>query len=384
MKLLGKQLDRELKGSITLLPEQAEDMWHTYNLIAKGDCLRTTTIRRVQSESATGSTDSSRVRTTVTIEVEQIEFDQDHCKMRINGRNREENQFIKMGAYHTVDLELNRKFTVIKDEWDIISLDRVEIATNPSKTADVAAVVMQEGLANICLITGHMTHVKAKIEVSVPRKRKGSTQHEKGLTKFFEYIVRAILQHIDFDIVKAVILASPGFLKDQFHEYLVSYAVRSQTKALLDNKAKFILCHSSSGHKYSLKEVLSDPSLTTRLQDTKAAADTKVLQQFFQILSSEPDRAFYGYNHVEAANDKLAIDSLLITDALFRSNDIETRKKYVKLVEEVKNNRGNVYIFSSLHVSGEQLTQLSGVAAILRFPLPEIEDEVMETDSDSD
>lgn len=34
---------------------------------------------------------------------------------------------------------------------------------------------------------------------------------------------------------------------------------------------------------------------------------------------------------------------------------------------------GDVRVFSSLHVSGEQLTQLTGVAAILRFPCPEIE-----------
>ena len=52
--------------------------------------------RRVQSESSTGSTDSSRVRTTVTIQIENIEFDSVHCKMRINGRNCEENQYIKV------------------------------------------------------------------------------------------------------------------------------------------------------------------------------------------------------------------------------------------------------------------------------------------------
>ncbi len=31
-------------------------------------------------------------------------------------------------------------------------------------------------------------------------------------------------------------------------------------------------------------------------------------------------------------------------------------------------------MFSSMHVSGEQLNLLSGVAAILRFPMPDIED----------
>ena len=30
-----------------------------------------------------------------------------------------------MGAYHTLDLELNRKFTLGKHEWDSVTLDRI-------------------------------------------------------------------------------------------------------------------------------------------------------------------------------------------------------------------------------------------------------------------
>ena len=35
---------------------------------------------------------------------------------------------------------------------------------------------------------------------------------------------------------------------------------------------------------------------------------------------------------------------------------------------------GEVVIFSGMHTSGEQLKQLTGIAAILRFPLPDLED----------
>lgn len=38
-----------------------------------------------------------------------------------------------MGAYHTIDLELNRKFTLIKEEWDSIDLGRIEMATDPTQ-----------------------------------------------------------------------------------------------------------------------------------------------------------------------------------------------------------------------------------------------------------
>ncbi len=31
----------------------------------------------------------------------------------------------QMGAYHTLDLELNRKFTLGKREWDTIAIERI-------------------------------------------------------------------------------------------------------------------------------------------------------------------------------------------------------------------------------------------------------------------
>ena len=32
---------------------------------------------------------------------------------------------LQMGAYHTLDLELNRKFTLGKQEWDSICIERI-------------------------------------------------------------------------------------------------------------------------------------------------------------------------------------------------------------------------------------------------------------------
>jgi len=105
------------------------------------------------------------------------------------------------------------------------------------------------------------------------------------------------------------------------------------------------------------------------------------------MLKNEPDRAFYGWKHVQLANERLAIQILLITDELFRAADVATRKTYVQLVEQVKEGGGEVKIFSTMHISGEQLSQLTGIAAILRFPIPEIaleEEEIEVTESKDD
>lgn len=72
-----------------------------------------------------------------------------------------------MGAYHTLDLEVNRKFTLSKAEWDTMDLERLEQCADVAHTADLAAIIMHEGLGNVCLITPAMTVVKAKIDMHV-------------------------------------------------------------------------------------------------------------------------------------------------------------------------------------------------------------------------
>jgi protein pelota len=122
--------------------------------------------------------------------VETVEYDTTACQVRFKGRNIQENQFVKMGAYHTIDLMLNQKFTIGKENWDSIFLDRLDMACDPSRTADVAALIMQEGLAYMCLVTSCMTITKAKIEQHIPRKRRGSCANH---DKYIELLIKGYL-----------------------------------------------------------------------------------------------------------------------------------------------------------------------------------------------
>jgi protein pelota len=113
MRLINKDVsEKDGKGSVKIRCDHPEDMWHTYNMINIGDRLRTTTLRKVVTESATGSTSSSKKRMNLTIEIETVDFDTEKCSLRVNGKNRAENPFVRMGQYHTLELELNKPFTV--------------------------------------------------------------------------------------------------------------------------------------------------------------------------------------------------------------------------------------------------------------------------------
>jgi protein pelota len=136
----------------------------------------------------------------------------------------------------------------------------------------VAALVMQTGLAHLCSVTSSMTQVRSKIDVNIPRKRlMSSAGHDKAMARFFEAMGEAIAKFVDFSVVKCLVIASPGFLREDFSKWLFVEAVkRDNWAAITDNKAKFLLCHSSSGFKHSLREVLADPAVAAKYAATTA------------------------------------------------------------------------------------------------------------------
>ena len=48
-----------------------------------------------------------------------------------------------------------------------------------------------------------------------------------------------------FLVVKCILIASPGFVKDQFMDYMLAEAVKQDIKVLLENKSKFLLVSDS-------------------------------------------------------------------------------------------------------------------------------------------
>lgn len=399
MKLVGKYIDkRNGSGYVTLRPEDDEDIWHLYNLIQQDDLVKAPAVRRVQNVSATGSTESHRVKLNLKIQVSRVEYSssggaqpsssdqtsqgsnstpnvQSTATLHISGKVVSENQYVRLGAFHTLDIEINRDIRIEKSEgWDSIALSRVQESCVPGRGAEVGAVVCGEGSAAFCLLSQHLTLVTHRISTSIPRKASasGSSQYEKAMTKFYSMVYDAFLRHIPFGnpSLRAIVFASPGWVRESVYTWMTNEASRRGDKLLARSlREKTVKVHVSSPHVHSLMEVMKSPEIVAQLKETKFAREGIVLDKFFKMLASDEMRAWYGPDHVCLAADRGAVGTLLISDELFRSSDPKTRKKYVSLVEGVQRKGGEVVIFSSMHESGQQLNQLTGIAAILTFPL---------------
>lgn len=190
MKLLGKRARKGEEGSIKLVPEEGEDMWHAYNLIREGDAVTATTFRKVQKDSGgTSAVASERIKIKLTIKVEEVDFDAEGQQIRLRGKNTTENEHVKLGAYHTLEIEQQRPFTLYKQAWDLLDLERIKQACDPAASADLAAVLITEGLANLCLVGSSCTLQRARIETNMPRKRGAAAAgYDKSLESFFRKV----------------------------------------------------------------------------------------------------------------------------------------------------------------------------------------------------
>lgn len=338
------------------------------------------------------------MHTNLTIRVKSLDFDPQAGQLHVSGQIARENRYTKIGQFHTLDLELLRNFTLEKEVegshggegWDSIAVAQLADATDPNKGTEAVAVVMHEGLANICTITQYQTVLRQRVEVSVPRKRAGagrSADHDKGLQKFFGTVLDTLLRQLegllegnDDQANIPILLASPGFTAAGFVKYASETAANKGDKLLqeLVKRKAFVAIHSSSGHLHSLNEVLKSPEVLARLKDTKYARETALMDDFFTLLRKDDGRAWYGPKECETAVEKGAVGrgggTLMISNSLFRSQDVGTRRRWVRLVDRVKDvEGGEVRVLSSDHESGKRLESLGGIATILTFPIEEME-----------
>lgn len=124
-------------------------------------------------------------------------------------------------------------------------------------------LTVKSGTAALCLLSEHMTVIRQRIDVPVPRKRTGSSSmHDKGLERFYDTLYTSFLRHIPYSSLRVVVIASPGFVKEAVYDYIFAQAVKANNKPLLQAKNKFLRVHISSPHVHSLVEVLKSPEVS--------------------------------------------------------------------------------------------------------------------------
>ncbi|KAF3770606.1 hypothetical protein M406DRAFT_285359 [Cryphonectria parasitica EP155] len=368
------------EGSVQLVATEPEDMWHANNLIAVDDVVRAHAIRKVAKESATGTSSTERIHTDLTITVTSTFFDPSASALHVSGKVVAANAFVSAGQYHTLDLELNRPFTLWKKHgWDSVAVQTLRDALNQDRDGAIAAVVMDEHVANICLITDFQTLLRQRVSGSGSGKgNPGSSREDKAVRRYFDKILATLLRAIDFSQPRPLLLASPAYVATNFKQYISEEGARLVDKKLMTLAKNVTIAQCSNGSVHSLNEVLKKREVLALMKQRKSTSETKYLDELAERIRKDDGRAWYGVKPVAKAVAEGAVGRgggvLLINNDLFRSQDIATRKQYVALVDKVKEDGGEARVLSSDHQSGKRLEGMGGIAVILTYPIFDLDD----------
>lgn len=382
MKVLKveKSADSDGGAIISLLPKDKEDLFAVYQLIDKDDeviCKKMVTTNLDESGKKK-ATDLVKLK----LRIISSEFDLKNESLRYKGVTVADdsggaNVDIPIGKFFSFTVNYTYPFTIIKDDVNQFTQKVLDEASRTDTKADTAAVVLQEGIAHICLLTNSSTILKQKIEYSMPKKKRATdvAKFEQKSEKFYKAIYEGIKKSFDFVKLKVIILCSPGFYAKTLLDKIMQYAEEQQNKDILTAKDKFLVAHCSTGYLQGISEVLKDPWYASKLKNTKYTQEAVVMDEFMKHLNDDDYKAWYGEHEVTKAAELGAIKILMVSDSLLRSDDFNERKKYLGLVEDVERTGGEALVFSSFHTSGEELNKLTGAACILKYPLPDLDED---------
>ena len=337
---------------ITLVPENVDDLWHLQYVVEPGDRVAGDTSRRIQrDDEQLRDTGGEREHLWVAIAVEDVEFHRFANRLRVSGEIVACSREDQLGFQHTLNVEVHDEISIEK-VWQPDQAARLEEAEASAENPDVAIATVEEGRAHVHEVAQHGAEERASIVRS-------SGKHEDAPDRdslFAE--LGTVLARLDVD---AIILAGPGFTKQDALAYLEEEHREVAERVTMVDTA-------GVGDR-GVHEVLKRGALEEVQAETRIAAESAAIDELTErIATDEP--AAYGPDEVMRAAEYGAIDRLLILDErlrLERGPEGEWALDVNELVRTVEHQGGEVTVFSSEFPPGQQLANLGGVAALLRY-----------------
>ncbi|OHT04076.1 eRF1 domain 3 family protein [Tritrichomonas foetus] len=379
MKVDLSKIQVNQPGAVNINVEDVEDFGALANIIRIGDKIYGQVRRKVQKVSSTGKAESKTIIVRALVKVTEIDYQPGVDEMQLRGILKQDIDDVRAGTFQRIMIGIGRPFDLIKKCWDKFSYQEIQEAGNPISNASVAAVIMQSGLAHICIVGRNTTVIKGKVTKAIPKVKVRGAGNSEAKQKFYSLTADELIRKVPLDQMKCIIIASPGFIQHEFLTYLRDNASRLNILSSFQQN-KFVEATVSSGHPQEIEELLKQPDMQKHVQELQASVQSRAMDNFLKTLNKGDDTTALGEDNVIKCAQDGAVKELYVTDRFIHMLPLEKRQKFLELKDELENADTKVVIFYTRHQSGEQLQQLGGIAAILRYPVkmeePEFDDDI--------
>ncbi|MCX6769661.1 MAG: mRNA surveillance protein pelota [Candidatus Micrarchaeota archaeon] len=343
---LGKQDPKE--GEIRLTPENTEDLWHIERVLGVGDRIIAKTWRRFK---ATEDDSGEKKSVTMKLGVEKVEFSPHANRLRVTGKIIEgtPEEFVQVGAYHTIDIEENFPVSIIKDKWMAHHMARIKQAIAETKRPKLGMLVLDENKAIYATLRGF--GVAYELELENNASKRDDKFDEKTQAFFGE-----ILKKLQSSQVGKIIIAGPGFGKENLTKF-----IKQKDAKLLQ---KIVFEHCSYAERTGINELLKRGVVSKVAAEERSENELVLMEKFSTELRKESGLIAYGKKEVAGAVAASAVETLLVIDELLR-----TDKEIERIVEDAETRKVKLVVFSHESDGGRELSGYGGFAALLRFKM---------------
>ncbi|MFD1569283.1 mRNA surveillance protein pelota [Halorubrum laminariae] len=354
MRISDRGYGEEGRERLTLVPENVDDLWHLAHVLEPGDRVEGDTTRRIQrNDDQMRDTGGQREHIFVTLEVDDVEFARFANRLRVSGIIVACSREDQLNAHHTINVEEHDEITVEK-HFKPDQTERLEEATEAAENPDVAIATVEEGAAYVHTVQQYGTEEYASFT-----KPTGKGDYSRPREELFAELGEA-LAHLDAD---AVILAGPGFTKTDALDY-----IEAEYRDLAD---QITTVDTSAVGDRGVHEVLKRGAVDEVQKETRITKEATLIDDLTAEIA-QGAKATYGPEDVAEAADFGAVETLLVVDERLRTErqgDGDWAIDVNEVIESVEQQGGDVVVFSSEFAPGEQLANLGGIAAILRYRL---------------
>ena len=345
----------EKEGSVEVLPETLDDLWHLSHIIEVGDNASSKTTRRIQDNTGDKLRSDRGVKKTfyLGLDIENISFHLFTGKLRLTGViTRGPEDLVPLGSHHTLEVKLNTPLTIKKDKWPKWAINRLDQAIEASKKLSAIIVVLEDDTATIGLIRQFGIEYYGPVKGNVSGKRIIDKNRQKNIIQFYEKVIESITK---FDSIQNIVIAGPGFVKNDFYDYLKDKHSELAAISIIES--------TGAGGRNGISEVLKKGTVEKLTTENRVAQEMAAVNNLLTEIAKNSSKIAYGIKECKNAVNLGAVAQLLILDSQVPNNDMGTA------MDMVENMKGEVMVISSEHDGGKQLESLGGVAAILRYPI---------------
>lgn len=345
MKIVERAFTKE-EAQIGVVPEDIDDIYALYQMVERGDKIKSATTRNVSAEEGKAK---ARVCLVLEVQADGITVDLAVGILFVKGKILNETNHTKIGTFHTLEIPVHQKVCIRKAKIADEEIRALESLTLGNKAETLYVICRKEGYA-LVLSSEYTTKRIAAVQ---KEKKKGQV----------EKTVQEIAKHAKASVKLVIVIGDEALVADQMKK------MQEFKNKILFVKKAFTSENTSAGDAEAIRSAIRLPEVEKQMCSMRYGKEIAAANEFFTKEEGSLKGTSTGQKEVQCAAENYLVKKLIVVDACVKSKRPEERVRISEVLALVRKTGAEIHVLSQYTPLGEKILQRGGIVAILTQPV---------------